>query len=78
MTWDALFGMLYFGCLILQITFWIDPGWKDARKTLPPLDRLVRPLARFDPLVQGILWLQYIAATIWIVMGFALAVRVVG
>jgi hypothetical protein len=38
-------GVLLWGSL------WIDPGWKDARKEVPLLDRVLRP---FFPFFKGV------------------------
>jgi hypothetical protein len=45
----------------VRITLWIDPGWKDARKDVPLLDRMIKPFAKFgEPIGQGLALLEYL------------------
>jgi hypothetical protein len=47
---DLLWGLFLLGVLICG-SLWIDPGWKDARKEVPLLDRMLRP---FFPLFEAV------------------------
>ena len=39
-------------------SFWIDPGWEDARKEMPLLDRIARPLS--GELGQWLWWTCFV------------------
>ncbi len=54
----------------VRITLWIDPGWEDARKEVPLLDRIVRPFSRLgEPVgttlgVVAFLWWGFYALSV--------------
>jgi hypothetical protein len=51
---DLLLGLFLSGVLIWG-SLWIDPGWKDARKEVPLLDRVLRPFFPFFEAVDAFL-----------------------
>jgi hypothetical protein len=51
---DLLLGLFLLGVLTLG-SLWIDPGWNDARKEVPLLDRMLRSLFPFFEAVDALL-----------------------
>jgi hypothetical protein len=47
---ELLWGLFLLGVLLWS-SLWIDPCWKDARKEVPLLERVLRP---FFPLFEAI------------------------
>jgi len=57
---------LLWGLFLLGLLFWgsllIDPAWKDARKEVPFLDRILRP---FFPFFEAIDSLLGVLGSVW-------------
>jgi hypothetical protein len=75
MDWVAIYLGVVLALWFIQITLWIDPGWEDARKEVPLLDAMVRPLARFQPLAECLGNAYMVVYVLMTILGIGFALR---